>query len=85
MAFNTLIEKTGKSLREIEKETGLSYSLLSRVLNNKVSPSFSTIYKLATTYKWSSSDIGKAILDGARRIKEYDKPDTVVDKKKGGK
>ena len=47
MAFNDLISKTGKSLREIEKETGLSYSLLSRVLNNKVSPSFTTIYKLA--------------------------------------
>ena len=88
MAFNDLIKKTGKSLREIEKETGLSYSLLSRLLNNKVSPSFSTIHKLATRYKWSNAEIGKAIMESdSYRIKEYAKPDKVVskNKKKGDK
>ena len=85
MAFNDLISKTGKSLREIEKETGLSYSLLSRVLNNKVSPSFTTIYKLAKQYKWSNAEIGKAIMEAkSYRVKEYSKPDKVIDKRKKG-
>ena len=41
--------------------------------------------KLAKQYKWSNAEIGKAIMEAkSYRVKEYSKPDKVIDKSKKG-
>ena len=55
--FNDVIAKSQKSLREIEKITGVSYSRLSLILNNKISPSFDTINRIIKGLNLSNSDI----------------------------
>ena len=84
--FNNVIAKSQKSLREIEKITGVSYSRLSLILNNKISPSFDTLNRIIKGLNLSNSEIIQIYKNGdikgkSYRLKNHNTPkDEVVEK-----
>lgn len=80
--LNNLIARTGKSLRELEKITGISYSRLSLILNNEVKPSYDTLQRLYTTLKLTPIELSLIMKNGdikgrSKLISEYGKEDRV--------
>lgn len=88
--FNDVIKRSGKSLREIEELTGVSYSRLSLVLNDEISPSFDTIHRLIVGLKLSDREIIAIMRQGnlkskSYRLKNHNTEKDIVVKDKGGK
>lgn len=83
--LNNAIAKTGKSLREIESITGVDYSRLSKILNNKISPSYDTMHRIITKLSFSDVEIIQIMKYGDIKGKSYrlkihnDPKDEVVD------
>ena len=76
--FNHMIKETGKSIYKISQESGIPYTTLNELVNEKKNINYTsaeTVYKLCLYLKCDMSDILNEtilgiIINGKRQIKE---------------